>query len=98
MFQFWAPVPVKAQTEAPILLKTEKPRYCWAGPIVLTLKVPRSVFSICESPSWKVSLPLPSTLPLMLKPGASVSVNGPVPGLTVKSIALAPLAVMVPEL
>src|SRR5262245_51183908 len=56
MFQFWAPVPVKAQTEAPILLKTENPRYCCAGPIVLTLKVPSSVLAITGSPSWKVSV------------------------------------------
>jgi len=41
-----------------------------------------------ESPSWSVSLPVPSTLPLMLKPGASVSVNGPGPD--VKLIAVPP--------
>jgi hypothetical protein len=86
MFQFWAPVPVNAQIEAPILLKMENPRYCCAGPMLLTLKMPSSVLAITGSPSWKVSLPVPSTLPLMVKPGASVSVNGP----PVKLIAVPP--------
>ena len=45
--------------------------------MVLTLKVPNRVREITGSPSWNVSAPVPSTLPLMVKPGASVSVNGP---------------------
>jgi hypothetical protein len=66
MFQFCAPVPVKVQIEVPILLKVEKPRYCCPGPILLTLKVPNRLREISELPSWNVSLPVPSTLPLMV--------------------------------
>ena len=95
MFQFCAPLPLKAQTEGPILLKMEKPRYCCAAPILLTLKVSKRIRDISELPSWKVSLPVPSTLPLMLKPGASVSVNGPGPD--VKLMAVPP-PLMAPSL
>jgi hypothetical protein len=38
MFQFCAPLPVSVQIEVPILLKKAKPRYCWPGPILLTLE------------------------------------------------------------
>ena len=96
MVQFCAPVPVNVQTEVPILLKVENPRYFCAGPISLALKVPARPRRISESPSWKVSLPVPRTLPLMEKPGARVSVNGPV-GPTVKSMAVPP-PLMAPEL
>ena len=89
MFQFWAPVPVSVQVEVSTLLKTEKPWYCCEGPMLFTLKVPAPV-----PPSWKMSLPVPSTVPLMTELGASVSVNGPGPA--VKLIAGPPL--MVPEL
>ena len=66
-------VPVSVQIELPILLKVPKPRYCAAGPSCDTSNVAAPV-----PPSWNVSLPVPSTLPDITEPCASVSVL-PVP-------------------
>ena len=90
-FQSCAPVPVTVQFELSTLLKVEKPSYCWPAPIRLRLKV-----SLPVPPSWNVSVPLPSTRPLMTLPGPSVSTLLPQPQ---NSIAAKPVAaLMVPEL
>ena len=86
-------VPIKVQVELPILLNAVKPRYCWAAPMLPTLKVSAPV-----PPSWSTSPPVPSTFPLMIDPGPSVRVNGPEPGVAAKLIAVPPVPVMVPEL
>ena len=90
-FQSCAPVPVTVQFELSTLLKVVKPSYCWPAPIRLRLKV-----SLPVPPSWNVSVPLPSTRPLMTLPGPSVSTLLPQPQ---SSIAAKPVAALiVPEL
>ncbi len=90
-FQSCAPVPVTVQFEWSTLLKIEKPSYCRPAPIRLRLKV-----SLPVPPSWSVSVPLPSTRPLMTLPGPSVSTLLPQPQ---SSIAAKPVAALiVPEL
>jgi hypothetical protein len=81
-------VPVSVQVDVPILLKVPKPRYCAAAPICDT-----SNDAVPLPPSWKVSLPVPSTLPVIAEPGAKVSVL-PVPA---KLIAAVP-PLMLPAL
>ncbi len=91
-FQSCAPVPVTVQFELSTLLKVEKPSYCWPAPIRLRLKV-----SLPVPPSWNVSMPVPSTRPLMTLPGPNVSTLAtPQPQ---NSIAAKPVAALiVPEL
>ncbi len=92
-FQACAPVPVTVQFELSILLKVVKPSYCWPAPIRLRLKV-----SLPVPPSWNVSMPVPSTRPLMTLPGPSVSTLA-MPQPPQNSIAAEPVAALiVPEL
>jgi hypothetical protein len=53
-------LPVSVQVALSTLLKVLKPWYCAAGPILLT-----SNESAPVPPSWNVSLPVPTTLPVI---------------------------------